>query len=531
MGQWAQLYALGASLSCSPTDFCAPGAYECTPATSEPDAGGGGGGGADATAGHGGAANGGDAAGGAAGSGADMMGGAAGDAGASGAAGGPALPDDPCLPNAPVDACPLRDDTGIYVDPANGDDRALGTRDAPLASAAKALLIASDLGKPVYLCNAEYDELLDASDAAAALRGGYTCPGDDRGAWVYVAGERASVRPTAAGVVLEVRDVAAFAVSDVDFHAADGEGASASSVAAFVAASTDVAFTRVVLSAGKGVDGADAVLDPFTLPNPESLIGNGSGQQPEFAKECVCPAGDFSRGGGAAPLGGGPGGDGAPDWGGGKGGRLGTCETTGNGGRGEDAPVPAPSTGAKEIGQLLLDGWHPTPGVDGKDGQAGQGGGGAASILANYSASSGGGCGGCGGRGGPGGGGGGASIALLTLESAISLEDVALEASAAGHGGDGAPGQAGQGGGAAGEPPPNYCSGGAGGKGADGTAGGGGAGGISIALLTLASSIDDRNASTTLRVGTAGDGGLGGLPGVNDGINGLSRTKLVLASD
>ncbi len=520
-------------VACSSDEFCGSDSYECAPGGGHAAEGGSA---AGAAGGAGGARDGeGGAAGARGGEGGAPEAGAAGhdsaaDAGDAGAAGAENQPK-PCQPQAPVDACPLRDDTGIYVDPTNGDDRALGTRDAPLASVAKALLIASDLGKPVYLCNAEYDELLDASDAAVALRGGYTCPGDDRGAWVYVAGERATVRPAATGVVLEVRDVAAFAVSDVEFYAADGEGASASSVAAFVAASMDVAFTRVVLRAGKGVDGADAVLEPFTLPNPESLIGSGSGQQPEFAKECACPAGDLSRGGGAAPLGGGPGGDGAPDWGGGQGGRLGTCETTGNGGRGEDAPVPAPSAGAKEIGQLLLDGWHPTPGVDGKDGAAGQGGGGAASILANYSASSGGGCGGCGGRGGPGGGGGGASIALLTLDSAISLEDVALESSAAGDGGDGAPGQAGQGGGAAGEPPVNYCSGGAGGKGADGTAGGGGAGGVSIALLTLASSIDDRNASTSLRVGAAGDGGVGGLPGVNDGINGLSRTKLVLASD
>lgn len=520
---------MGACLSCSPTEFCEPGGYECSPATIEPSAAGGGGN--EAAGGYGGAAGSageaGDGASGLGGESTDLAGsGGSGDAGASGAAGAAPLPNDTCLPNDPLERCVLRDDTGIYVDPTNGDDRALGTRDAPLASAAKALLIASDLGKPVYLCSAEYDELLEATDAAVALRGGYTCPGDERGAWVYAAEERATIRPTAAGVVLEVRDVTAFAVSDVDFYAANGVEAGESSVAAFVAASTGVTFTRVVLRAGKGMDGADAVLEPFTLPAPESLNGNGADDSPHVAKECACPAGDTTRGG-AAGVDAGPAGSGEPVWERENGGEFGSCTEGANGGNGTNAPAIPPGAGAEILGTLLPDGWHPASGMDGEHGAPGQGGGGAAGMPPTAEGTSGGGCGGCGGRGGPGGGGGGASMALLVLDSELSLRHVTLTAADAGRGGDGVAGQDGQAGGAAGTAQVNRCVGGQGGRGADGGSGGGGAGGVSAAVL-MASSDVDWDSTTMLSAGAAGEGGLGGVPGVNDGINGLSRTKLVL---
>jgi hypothetical protein len=447
------------------------------------------------------------------------------DAGASGAAGSDNPPSNACNPTAPSDGCTLRDDTGIYVDPTSGDDRALGTRDAPLASAAKALLIASDLGKPVYLCNGEFDEHLDATDAAVALRGGYTCPGDERGAWTYAAEERATVRATTPGVVLDVRDVSGFSVSDVDFHAADGVDAGESSVAAFVAASTGVTFTRVALRAGKGTDGVDAELEPFTLPSPEELRGNGVGENPDVARQCACPAGDSTLGG-AAGVNGGPGQSGEPIWEGENGGQLGVCSVSGNGGRGVDAPANPPGPGAEVLGTLRADGWDPEWGTDGAHGAPGQGGGGAGAPTPTQG-TSGGGCGGCGGHGGPGGGGGGGSIALLAFDSEIALRFVSLVAADAGHGGDGVAGQAGQAGGAAGAAATNYCVGGHGGTGADGGAGGGGAGGVSAAVLMSDSEVD-WDSATTLAAGAAGEGGLGGIPGVNDGINGLSRTKLVL---
>jgi hypothetical protein len=529
--------ALGSSLvlACTGTEFCASGGYECAPQVS---AGQGGAAGENAVASAGTAAGddgGATTAGGASGTGGASGGagddGAAGDNGdagsgaTSGAAGSNGLPDDACNPASPADGCTLSDDTGIYVDPTSGDDRALGTREAPLASAAKALLIASDLGKPVYLCNAEFDEHLDATDAAVALRGGYTCRGDERGAWTYAAEERATVRATTPGVVLGVRGVSGFAVSDVDFYAADGVDTGASSVAAFVGASTGVTFRRVELRAGKGTDGVDAEFTPFTLPRPEELRGSGFGESPEVAKECACPAGDITLGGAAAENAG-PGGSGEPIWEGENGGEPGVCSVSGNGGRGVDAPANPPGPGAQVLGALLTDGWHPAWGTDGEHGAPGQGGGGAAASPPTLG-TSGGGCGGCGGHGGPGGGGGGGSIALLAFDSEVALRFVSLVAADAGHGGDGVAGQAGQAGGAAGTAQANYCVGGHGGTGADGGAGGGGAGGVSAAVLMSDSDVDFDSA-TTLAAGAAGDGGLGGVPGVNDGINGLSRSKLVL---
>jgi hypothetical protein len=521
--------SFGLVTSCENAEFCASGGYECTDDTAEGNGGEGGtpAGAAGASGPGAGGAPSGDA--GAAGEvNASPDAGAAGGAGAGGAdgaAGSDNPPSNACNPAAPTDGCTLSDDTGIFVDPTSGDDRALGTRDAPLASAAKALLIASDLGKPVYLCNAEFDEHLEATDAAVALRGGYTCPGDERGAWTYAAEERATVRATTPGVVLGVRGVSRFAVSDVDFHAADGVDAGASSVAAFVTASTRVTFRRVELRAGKGVDGVDAELEPFTLPKPEELGGNGVGENPDVAKECACPAGDSTLGG-AAGVNGGPGQSGEPIWEGENGGQVSACSLSGNGGRGVDAPANPPGPGAEILGTLQADGWHPEQGTDGEHGAPGQGGGGAGAPTPTLG-TSGGGCGGCGGHGGPGGGGGGGSIALLAFDSEVALRFVSLVAADAGHGGDGVAGQAGQAGGAAGTAQANYCVGGHGGTGADGGAGGGGAGGVSAAVLMSDSDVDFDSA-TTLAAGTAGDGGLGGVPGVNDGINGLSRTKLVL---
>ena len=512
-------------------EFCADGSYECTPETAG-HAGNGGDGGA--SQGDGGATSNGAGGEDAGFAGADPDGGSAGlapvagasgDGGdAAGAAGSPDDPDDTCVPHAPVDGCRLDDETGIYVDPTNGNDAGLGTRAAPLASAERALRIASDLGKPVYLCNAEYDERVEAADAAVALRGGYTCSEDERGAWVYAEGTSATLRSTVPGTVLSVRDVTEFAVSDVAFYAADAEEPGESSVAAFVASSLGVTFTRVVLRAGKAKDGADAELIPFVMPAPESLSGNPWNNGPGGAKECLCPAGDTTRGGaaGSSSL---PGEDGAPDWGAGQGGLAGPC-TVGNGERGGDAPTRPPGTGAPVVGQLLSDGWRPEAGEDGENGQPGQGGGGGTGSAPTPGGAAGG-CGGCGGRGGPGGQGGGGSIALAALASEITVRNSSLEAADAGHGGDGDGGQSGQIGGSAGTVPAGHCGGGDGGTGAAGGAGGGGAGGVSGAVLELDSTVTT-DSKTTLDVGQAGKGGLGGVPGVNDGIDGRAGDRLTL---
>lgn len=518
--------------ACSGAEFCEEGSYECSPSTPMGSAGIGGddagptaagagphesdgGAGTNGAAGRDGIGNGGSAG---------QSLGASGTGNSAGEAGSSPVLDGTCVPDFPLDGCTLTDATGIYVDPTSGNDAALGTRDAPLASAAKALQIASDLGKPVYLCNAEFDEHVEATNAAVSLRGGYTCSGDERGAWVYAAGTSATIRSSAAGVVLGVHDVTEFSVSDVAFYAADADAAGASSVAAFVTSSLGVTFTRVVLSAGRGSDGADAELVPFVFPDPESLNGNPWTTGPGAAKECQCPANDTTRGGAGASMTA-SGGDGEPDWGAGKGGSPGACAVA-RGERGGDAPTRPPGKGAEVIGRLLNDGWHPEAGADGAHGRPGQGGGGAASPAPNVGGGAGA-CGGCGGRGGPGGQGGGGSIALAALDSEIVLGASELTAANAGNGGDGDAGQPGQAGGAAGTAPVNSCLGGDGGKGAAGGAGGGGAGGVSGAILSLRSDVTSDSA-TRLDVGEAGDGGLGGVPGVNDGINGRAGDRLTL---
>lgn len=501
---------LGAALILALTTGCSsdPSCEDdrtCNPATG--GAGGGGASGGGGTSGTGGVSGGGT-------SGTGATGGAGGDSGAC---------DTTKTPSE--EACLVAEAYAVFVSP-TGTDGAPGTKSAPLKSITEAVTKAGG-SKAVVVCNGTYDEHVTIK-GAAKVYGGFDCS-----SWAYQSGVKPEAAPSAAGYALEIdAGGSAVVIEDVAFKSKDGAAPGESSIAAFVKTSTDVKLNRVDLTAGKGFKGADGVLVAFTYPQQLALNGNSAGTAPDpptvggKPKQCVCPAGDQTVGGGGgnAQLGGQGGGLGLPDLGAGKGGQVGTCNPTAAGGG--SATGKPPAAGATSHGTLSATGWKPSAGDTGSNGGAGQGGGGGASDDSGGGGS--GGCGSCGGAGGPGGGGGGASIALLSLESSIALANASLTTSEAGGGGSGAGGQsamsvAGNGGlpAAAGG-----CQGGKGGLGAPGAPGGGGAGGISVALVykgtkPLASNIN-------VAPGVAGVKGVGGSPGANDGVDGTKGESLAV---
>ena len=487
-------------------------------------------GGDSGTAG-GSAASGGSGKSGASNAGSSGTSGTSGTTGDAGAAGTVSPPCD-TTKSPSEETCLVSDEFAIFVAP-TGKDGSGGTKAGPVKTIAKAIELAGDT-KMVIACDGSYAEQVKLT-AGAKLYGGFACPGSAM-PWKYETGKKSKVAPSDRGVALGVATGAAVVViEDFEFDALDATDPGESSVAAFVNTSTAVAFTRVKLVAGKGMDGANGTMTPATFPLPSMLKGNSaSGDTGGAFNLITCPAGGATKGGkgGDGGLGITGGQNGTPDLGGGKGGTVGSCGMGGLGGDGGDAPPQPAASGATKVGSITPAGWTGAAGTDGAPGTPGQGGGGGTGAESNSTTGAvsggagGGGAGGCGGAPGTAGKAGGSSIALLVLSSAVTLSASELVTGDAGKGGDGAAGQDGQtqsGGG--GVQSGDACQGGKGGKGGKGGAGGGAAGGVSlgIAYQGMAPTTDADTKSTT---GAAGAKGIGGAPGINDGIAGIKQDVL-----
>src|SRR6185369_7489167 len=217
-------------------------------------------------------------------------GGAAGNGGDSGAGGDLEPTCDPTL-SPSVEACVVSNEFAIFVDPA-GKESAAGTKTSPVNTITKAIQLAGN-DKIVIACNATYDEQVKIL-GRARIYGGFACSGS-AAPWTYEAGKRAKVAPTARGFAVNVAAGAAEVdIEDVEFDAKDGVDAGESSIAAFVKESTNVALHRVKLVAGKGVDGADGTLTPFTgFPtqadlNGKPAMGDVGGSANQYT---MCPGG------------------------------------------------------------------------------------------------------------------------------------------------------------------------------------------------------------------------------------------------
>jgi hypothetical protein len=446
------------------------------------------------------------------------MGGEAGSAGS-----GPSC--DPTM--SPDEAtCVIDEEYGVFASPSGHDDTGNGSRTKPYATLSKAITKASASNKRVYACAdaGAYTESVSigAGSGGIEMFGGFSCIG-----WSYSTSLRSRVT-SPDSLALHIDSVTSAHIEDFRFTAADGATPGESSVGVFVANSTGVVIGRTMITAGKGVDGADGTLEAFTYDDQSALDGNNAnGMAAGAEKVCLCGGGMQTSGGlgGTASIGGGQtGGNGTPSLGGGKGGTPGPCSPNGTGQDGASAAATTPGQGAMTPGVLQSSGWTPASGDDGSTGGPGQGGGGGASSA--VAGGGGGACGSCGGAGGPGGQGGGASIALLVYQSEVTVEDSKLASSNGGKGGNGAAGQAAQAeaGLAGGGTLAVTCPGGNGGLGADGAAGGGGAGGMSIGILWKGNAAPSES-GVTITIGTPGAKGVGGEPTVNDGIDGVAQER------
>ncbi|MFO0676919.1 MAG: hypothetical protein U0169_10310 [Polyangiaceae bacterium] len=424
-----------------------------------------------------------------------------------------------CEPSPKDDASVIEDRCGTFVVPAakGGDDTTGdGTRAKPYATLAKAVARAKVTRKRVYACSATYPEAVVVEGESVDIFGGFVCPGE-ASAWTYGTG-KSTLEPTTVGIGLTVRSVTKMRVEDVAVRVKDGTAEAPTSMAVFVALSSDVAFRRVDFVAGQGAPGKDGV----TRTNHDGGVapaGNDTnGAMGGAAKTCACGTTSSigGKGGDAVPTPqdglAGSSTPSVPDAGAtGQGGRVvgGTvCSNGDEGGRGQ-APVAAQ---AATSGTLSAGGWMPSPPPGGHVGNPGQGGGGGAASVSNAFGGAGGGCGGCGGGLGEGGTSGGSSFALgIFASTAVSLGTSSLKAGPGGPGGNGGNGQGGQAGGTTGTKSGAACFGGFGGPGSGGGGGGGGAGGHSAALIHSgeAPSLLD----TVLTRGTGGGKGGGGLGG------------------
>jgi hypothetical protein len=432
------------------------------------------------------------------------------------------------------DACVIHESFGVFVAP-DGNDAGDGSRKTPFKTVARAVTAGKASGRRVYVCAATYAEpiRLAAAHGGARVFGGMSC-----GDWQYT-GALAKFAPSS-GRALELKSVTTASFEDIELVAADASSSGESSIAVLAALSTDVRFTRVKITAGKGMAGAPGA--DVAAYGSAAAKGNDA-QYPDYggaAKTCACTGAAPSVGGkgywtpenpvtpGGPPEAGQPAmaGSGSP---GTVNQSTNACTSGGTGGSGADGAVGA---GASKWATLTADDWVSSAGAPGGAGGTGQGGGGGGgwrravtSDLIGHSAGGSGGCGGCGGAPGGAGKGGGSSLAVLSMQSSLDFVACTLQTSDAGAGGRGGGGQPGQGGGDGGAGNSQngvspICGGGAGGRGGHGGGGGGGAGGVSIGVA-YTGKVPTKDAATKITLGAFGAGGAGGTSSGNAGTKGL----------
>jgi hypothetical protein len=527
------LGAIATAQGCGGSEFCSANSYEC----GDPSGGKGGGagiagstsGGKAGTSGSGGGATGGSS--GTAGTAGSSAGGAAGDGGESGTGasgnGGQAGSGDPppptCDPDALVDGCIPADDA-LYVS-TSGDDDSDGTATAPLATIGAAVTLAASSGAPIFVCGGTFNEHVVVSDDDIEIHGGFACP-TGAAPWRYDSTKRARLAPSTAGYALQVTNVSGLTVTDLELESADADAPGESSIAVFVSRSSDVAFTRVGITAGDGANGVDGVREGSNHTTDVLAGNNAMANAGGAVAACDCADGTTSVGGvgGSGDLSPTAGGAGSPDEGGGQPGTVGACNTVGTGANGGSPSALTDGDGAMTLGTLTTSGWTPADGDPGLNGTPGQGGGGGAGATSG--GGGGGACGGCGGKGGGAGTGGGAGIGLAAVRSEISLTAVTVATGDAGDGGAGIEGEGGQTGGVHGNSTGLACDGGNGGTGADGAAGGGGAGGISVGILSTPDSTVTAAPTTTFDIGMPGAAGPAAMGATNAGVPGVADETL-----
>jgi hypothetical protein len=172
------------------------------------------------------------------------------------------------------------DDDSIFVSPA-GDDDDEGSRDAPVRSFSRAVLIANGRGHRLTLCAGVFTEPLALTNENGAdaytVEGGAACQGNSSGP---------SIVRTTGMPALKVFAVAGpTRLSNIVFEHPDAASPGESAVAAHVAFVDAITFTDVTLRAGRGMDGlagttqllspCDLPLDP-RLPTHVGLEGLGA---------------------------------------------------------------------------------------------------------------------------------------------------------------------------------------------------------------------------------------------------------------
>jgi hypothetical protein len=464
-----------------------------------------------------------------------------------------------------VFVAPAPSDAGLdgaaTTDTEAGTDDGIGTMQQPFRTVGRALAQRGARTR-IYVCNGTYAEPV-AITSPVEIFGGLSCPTVDGGlAWSYVGGSaHVSAPPSAyaltvtgvgpaadSGLTGDGGDAGPSApvhIEDVAFTAPDATEPGASSIAAFITASS-VQLVRVALSAGRGADG-QAGDDGAFRPNYDAgapsggaqvvgsngfgiaagagginlcnVFGNSAGG--DGGEGCSLDAGFATPGiaNPAAPVTI-PGRDGLP-----RGAALPDGGVVSSDDPGADGVASTGGSAADGYGVLSASGWAPSAGGNGQPGGPGQGGAGGSDPLANTNCSAplasigggGGGAGGCGGEGGMGGQGGGASIALASLASVVDMQSCPLSTGAGGTGGAGGGGQDGQPGASGGDDLSSslaHARGAAGGNGAGGSGGAGGTGGLSGAILQQTSLVTpDASTLQNVRMGPPGAGGAAGPAG------------------
>lgn len=435
-----------------------------------------------------------------------------------------------CIPSDTPN--PVRDDCGIFVSSAKGDDAGTGTKAKPYKTIAAALV--SPKGGPIYLCAETFPEPVKIT-SGRTIYGGLDCATD----WGWSAAKKSEVQPAAGKVPLVVDPTVGFVVADVAWRAKDASEAGGSSIAVIVTSGANVSFTRCDVEAGNGKDGAPG--EAFATSASAGAMGNAGADAcaspmifggGSVANECDDgdPNDDSisGKGGSTDEFSGGDGSNGSPgqamNAGAGEDANNPTCSA---GQVGDNGAAGTSATGASGAGTISAQGYAGVAGSSGEKGKPAQGGGGGGGAKGgagagkctapNTGGASGGsgGSGGCGGAGGRGGQAGGASIGIVSIDASLTFDNVTLTTKAGGKGGPGGDGQLG-GMGGAGAPGgtksaannlKDGCAGGPGGTGGKGGKGGGGLGGASIGIAHTGDTPDLEGVKIT--IGAAGDGGAG----------------------
>jgi hypothetical protein len=164
--------------------------------------------------------------------------------GGAGGAGGEVLA---CVPSG--DGSSVPEECGVFVR-ADGSDDNPGSRDAPVASITRAVMLAAKGSKRVYACAEVFAEAIIV-DAPISLFGGLAC--DDE--WVYAGSAPTTLAPPTGVPLILRRGADGARISDLSMVAPSGASPGESSIAV-IADGVSAELLRCSLLAGRGADGA-----------------------------------------------------------------------------------------------------------------------------------------------------------------------------------------------------------------------------------------------------------------------------------